>query len=176
MTVKTRNHKIHSHFGANEYYTNYVAQGGTLSRRDFGRILKDLNNAIAEKILEGYSFKMPLRMGVLAVTKKKEFVDFKDGKAVTNRPIDFASTMKLWEEHPEAREQKKYVRYLNKHTNGYIYKIAYNRFYATFRNKAAYSVQVNRGMKRGLAQKIFAGFELDELVEKPKFTNGSKLK
>lgn len=171
MTQQTRNHKVHSDFGANEYYNYYIANGGVLSRRQFGDILKELNTAIAWQILDGYSFKMPSRMGVLAVTKKKEFVDFKDGKAVTNRPIDFASTMKLWEEYPEAKEQKKLVRFLNKHTNGYIYKIAYNRFYATFKNKSAYTVQVNRFLKRGLAKKIFAGFELDALVEKPKYSN-----
>lgn len=174
MTQQTRNHKVHSDFGANEYYVYYVKNGGTLSRRQFGDILKDLNTAIAEKILDGYSFKMPSRMGVLSVTKKKEFVDFKDGKAVTNRPIDFKTTMKLWDENPEAKEQKKLVRFLNKHTNGYIYKIAYNRFYATFKNKSVYSIQVNRYLKRGLAKKIFAGFELDALVEKPKYRDGAK--
>lgn len=171
MTQQTRNHKVHSDFGANEYYNYYIANGGVLSRRQFGDILKELNTAIAWQILDGYSFKMPSRMGVLAVTKKKEFVDFKDGKAVTNRPIDFAATMKLWNEYPEAKEQKKLVRFLNKHTNGYIYKIAYNRFYATFKNKTVYSIQINRHLKRGLAKKIFAGFELDALVEKPKYSN-----
>jgi hypothetical protein len=170
--TQTRNHKIHSHFGANEYYTFYVKQGGTLSRRQFGEILKDLNYSIGEQILSGYSFKLPCRMGVLAVTKKKEFVDYKEGKAVTNRPIDFKATMEMWEKYPEAKEQKKLVRHLNKHTNGYIYKIAFNRFYATFKNKSVYSVQVNRWIKRGLAKKIFGGFELDALVEKPKYSNG----
>ena len=174
MTVQTRNHKVDSDFGANEYYTYYVKNGGTLNRTDFGNILKDLNLAIGEKILDGYSFKMPSRMGVLSITKKKEFVDYKDGKAVTNRPINFKATMDLWAEYPEAKEQKKLVRYLNKHSNGYIYKIAFNRFYATFKNKSVYSVQVNRWIKRELARKIFGGFELDALVEKPKFSDGNK--
>ena len=165
--TQTRTHKVKSHFGANEYFVYYKKNGGLLDRKTFGLVLKDLNLSIAEQILDGYTFKLPSRMGLLAVTKKKEFVDYKDGKAVTNRPIDFKSTMDLWEKYPEAKEQKKLVRYLNKHSNGYIYKIAFNRFYATFKNKSVFSIQVNRWMKRGLAKKIFAGFELDALVEKP---------
>lgn len=163
-TVDTRNHKIHSDYGANEYYTNYVKHGGKLTRSQFGKILKDLNLKIAEQILSGYSFKMPSRMGALTVTKKKEIIGIKDGNVFTNRPVDIKATMKLWDECPEAKAEKKLVRFINKHTNGYIYKIAYNRFYATFKNKSAYSIQVNRWLKRGLAKKIFAGFELDELV------------
>jgi len=92
MTQQTRNHKVHSHFGANEYYAYYVKNGGTLTRKQFGDILKDLNLSIAEQILDGYSFKMPSRIGVLSVTKKKEFVDFKDGKAVTETATTEATT------------------------------------------------------------------------------------
>jgi hypothetical protein len=174
MTQLQRNHKIKCHYGANDYFEYYRHQGGTLSHKQFGEILLNMNRRIAERILEGYSFKMPCRMGVLAVTKKKEYLDFKEGKAVTNRPIDFKSTLEMWEKYPETKAEKKLVRYLNKHTNGYIYKIAYNRFYATFKNKSVYSVQVNRLIKRTLAQKLFSGFELDALVDKPKYTHANK--
>ena len=170
MTVPQRVHKIHSSYGANDYFTYYTKHGGLLDRHQFGCILKDLNLSIADKVLEGYSFKMPSRMGVLAVTKKKEFVNFKEGKAVTNRPIDFKATMAMWEEYPETKEDKQLVRYLNKHTNGYIYKVAYNRAYATFKNKSVYSCQINRYVKRKLAKNIFAGFELEALVEKPRYS------
>ncbi len=169
-----RIHHIKSHYGTNDFYRYYVKNGGTLSRGLYGDILRDLNLLIGEQILCGYSFKMPARMGVLAVTKKKEFVDFKDGRAVTNRPIDFKSTLEMWEKYPETKEQKKLVRFLNRHTNGYIYKIAYNRHYATFKNKSVFSFQINRWLKRGLAKKIFAGLELDQLVEKPRYSNGDK--
>lgn len=170
----TRNHKVHSHFGTDEYYRYYVKNGGKLPRGLFGEILRDMNLLIANKILEGYSFKMPSRMGVLSVTKTKAFLNYEDGEVKTNRPIDFKSTMDLWEKNPDAKAQKKLVRFLNKHTNDYIYKIYYNRFFATFRNKSVYSIQVNRWMKRELAKRIFAGFELDALVEKPVY--GDKYK
>ena len=166
----TRNHKIHCSYGSNDYFIYYKQHGGTLDRHVFGLILKDLNLLIADEILSGYSFKMPARMGVLAVTKRKEFVAFKDGKAVTNRPIDFPATLKMWEDFPETKEKKQLVRFLNKHTNGYIYKIAYNRSYATFRNKSVYSCQINRYVKRKLAKNIFAGFEIEALVESPRYS------
>lgn len=172
ITPKQRNHKVHCSYGANEYYVYYKQHGGQLSRSDFGAVLKDLNLLIADKILEGYYFKMPARMGALAVTKKKEFIAFKEGRAVTNRPIDFPATLKMWEEYPETKETKQLVRHLNKHTNGYIYKVAYNRPYATFKNKSVYNCQINRYMKRKLAKNIFAGFEIEALVQKPRFTNG----
>lgn len=160
-----RNHKIHSHFGANDYYQYYRQQGGTVSRSQFGIILKSINLIIADKILEGYSFKMPSRMGILAVTKKKEYVGFKEGKAVTNRPIDYRATLDLWEKNPQAKEERKLVRFINKHTNGWIYKVSYNKYYANYKNKTTFSLQINRKIKRQLAKNIFGGFQIDELVK-----------
>jgi hypothetical protein len=158
----TRNHRIHSHFGANDFYKHYSSNGGTLSRKDFGTVLKSINLKIAEKILDGYFFKMPSRMGILSVTRRKEFIGFKDGKAVTNRPIDWRSTIELWEKDPESKEQKKLVRYLNKHTNGWIYKIAYNRHYANYTNKTVYSLKINRKINRELGENIFNGFQIEQ--------------
>lgn len=166
----TRVHRVKCSYGANEYFDYYKKHGGTLDRHVFGMVLKDLNLLIADEILSGYSFKMPSRMGAMAVSKKKEFVAFKDGRAVTNRPIDFPATLKMWKEYPETKETRQLVRHLNKHTNGYIYKIAFNRSYATFKNKSVYSIQVNRYIKRKLAKNIFAGFEIDELVYNPKYS------
>lgn len=171
-TPISRNHRIHCQYGANEYFAYYKKHGGTLDRHQFGCILKDLNLAIAEQILTGYAFKMPSRMGALAITKRKEVVTIKDGRVVTNKRIDFPATLKMWEEYPETKEAKQVVRFLNKHTQGYIYSIAYNRAYATFKNKSVYCVQVNRYIKRKLAKNLFAGFEIDALVEKPRTTNG----
>lgn len=170
MIEDIRIHKIKCSYGANDYYDYYRKHGGLEDRHVFGMVLKDLNLAIAEEILSGYSFKMPSRMGVLAVSKKKEFIAFKEGRAVTNRPIDFPATLKMWAEYPETKEAKQLVRHLNLHTNGYIYKIAYNRSYATFKNKSVYSIQVNRYIKRKLAKNIFAGFEIDELVQRPRYS------
>lgn len=159
-----RNHKIHSHFGSNDFYSYYKENGGELSRRDFGAILKSINNRISDKILEGYSFKMPFRMGILSITRKKEFVGIKDGKAITNRPIDYKSTIELWNSNPEAKEQKKLVRFLNKHTNGWIYKITYNKHYATYTNKTVYAIHINRKINRALAKKLFNGFQIEQLA------------
>lgn len=159
-----RNHRVHSHFGTNDYFRYYKQNGGTISRREFGDVLKDINLKLADKILEGYSFKMPFRMGILSVTRKKEFIGFKDGKAVTNRPIDYKSTIELWNSNPQAKEDGKLVRFLNKHTNGWIYKINYNKYYANYKNKSVYSLQANRKIKRQLAKNIFSGFQLDELA------------
>ncbi len=160
----TRNHKIHSHFGANDFYEYYKENEGTLARKDFGAVLKSINLKIAEQILDGYSFKMPFSMGILSLSRRKEFIGYKDGKAVTNRPIDFKSTIELWNSNPEAKEQKKLVRFLNKHTNGWIYKVAYNKHYATYTNKTVYAVQINRTINRTLAKKLFNGFQIEQLA------------
>ena len=80
----------------------------------------------------------------------------------------------MWKDFPETKDDGQLVRFLNKHTNGYIYKVAYNRGYATFKNKSVYSCQVNRYVKRKLAKNIFAGFELDALVQSPKYPQTNK--
>ena len=163
MNSDTRVHKIISHYGTNDYYKYYRETGGTLSRKDFGKVLREFNLKIAEEILNGYIYKMPQRMGTLAVSRKKEFVGLKEGKPITNRPIDFKSTLEMWEANPEAKAMGKLVRFLNKHTDGWIYKVAYNKFTANYKGKSVYSLQVNRWIKRALAKKIFAGFKLEQL-------------
>lgn len=159
-----RNHKVKSHFGVVNYYTYYVDNGGTLTRTQFSNILRNINKAVSEKVLDGYVFKMPSRLGIIKLSKKKEWVGMKDGKAVTNRPIDYRATKILWDSDPEAKEQKKLVRFINKHTGGWIYKIMWDRFTANFVNKAVYTMQVNRTLKRELAKRIFEGFTIENAV------------
>lgn len=172
MTQQTRNHKIKSHYGANEYFIDYKKNGGTVDRRTFGIVLESINSKIGEEILNGYSFKIPSRLGVLAVTKKKEFIVLNDeGKVVTNRPVDFKSTMELWAKDPQAKAEKKLIRFLNKHTGGYIFSFRFNKSYATFKNKTVYNLNINRELKRTLAKRIFNGFDINELVSKPRYAN-----
>lgn len=114
--------------------------------------LKEMQTAISQ---EGYIFNIPQRLGKIELRKSKREVKIgKDGKIVNTLNTNWVATKKLWEENLEAKIKKTRIRYLNEHTNGYIFKIVYFKNTANFKNKSAYSMSLNREMRRSTEEPI----------------------
>jgi hypothetical protein len=62
-------------------------------------------------------------MGTLEIRKKPARVSIVDGKLVTNLPIDWDATLKLWYEDKESFENKTLVRVESEE----IFKVYYNK-------------------------------------------------
>jgi len=112
-----------------------------LSKKIYGKVLNDFNEAIRDLIInESFEYKLPYRMGILTIRKHKNTPWINDeGELMNNLPVDWDSTLKLWEEDPEAKEDKKLVRHYNEHTNGYVARWYYGTGKAKYINKSAYS-------------------------------------
>lgn len=152
----TREHKIKSDFGIDDYYKHYKSKNGKLDSHTFKNVLKDFNKGMYEILCSrDYVFKLPRRLGNITIYKYKNYIKVdENGNIKTNLPIDFNSTMQLWKEDPEARENKTLLRYENSQSSRYTFKIVYDTFNANYKNKNVYKMNFNREFKIFLKNKI----------------------
>ena len=159
-------------YGTVDYYKYYKTKGGKLDKQTFSKILNEINIRLMDEVINGYTLKFPDFMGALMIKVSKPTVEFKDGKLFTKRPMDYAATLKMWEEDPSTKEQRKIVRHLNSHTNGLVYKLHYCKSVAKYTNKSVYNASINRYYKRKFAQLLKEGFAPEGVYIK--HSNGSE--
>ena len=155
-----RHHKIKSHYGSRDYYRYYKQQGGTLDYLTFSGILRDYNVGSHDYIIsKNYRYRLPKRMGIITITKYKNYVTFENGELKTNLPIDWNATLNLWEADEQAKANKVILRVENTHSNRYTFKLRYLKSQANYRNKTVYSMNFNRTLKNKLTKAIHNGFD-----------------
>lgn len=93
---------------------------------------------------------LPHRLGTIELRKYDTRVSFCDGKLITNLPIDWDRTLKLWSEDEEAYKERTLVKMEEKE----IFKVFYNKRTANYENKSFMQFEVNRDLKRRLKQRI----------------------
>lgn len=154
--MTTRNHKIKSHFGMSDYYNHYKKTSkDPISSDVYASVVWDMNKALGRELSSnGYEIKLPKRLGIIRLNKTKTKCWFEDGKLKTNRPVDFKTTKELWARNPDAKAKKLLVRFENKHSDGYTFRIFYSKRSANYKNKSVYQLQVNRTIKRNLNTSI----------------------
>lgn len=150
-----RVHKIRSSLGVYDAY-KYIRKnkwfniGRPLTEHEFYTIIRQVNNLLADSLLEGNDIILPNRLGTLELRKYNARIDIKDGKLKTNLPIDWDRTLKLWSEDEEAYKNRILIKMEEKE----IFKVFYNKRTANYENKSFYTFEVNRDLKRRLKQKI----------------------
>lgn len=111
-----------------------------VTEKDFYKIIRTVNNIIAQEVINGNDVKLPQRMGQLEVRKYDTYVKLLDGKIKTNRGIDWNATLRLWFEDEDAKENK----ILLKVEDEEVFKIFYNKMIANYNNKSLYQFKPNR--------------------------------
>lgn len=165
MKIKGKQfNKILTHYGNADYYkfykSRYIKSGDELfmvSNSTYNQILSEFNQIIVEAILDkGLEFKLPHNLGSIAIRKYKPVIRLdKNGNIEKNcLPINPIETKKLWEANPEAKEKKMVVRFTNKHSDGFVFKIAYFKKKAKFKNKSVYHFSFKRSFKRMLSFRV----------------------
>jgi len=145
--------KYISRFGTKDYFKSYKENRGTVSRGAFFRIMRKMNKAVVEEILEtGEEYNLPHGIGTIYFIKKKNKAIVVDGKVILTAPVDWHSTMKLWEDNEEARDKKVLVRHSNMHTSRYSFRIRCTRM--KIKNKKFFKFTIMRSFKRAYAQRI----------------------
>ena len=124
--------------------------GKHISERDFRIIINTINEAIADKVVEGCKVKLPASMGNLFLMKEERGSEFRDGKLVITMPVDWISTMKLWYEDEDAKEKKTLVR----HESREVYRVMYDSGSALYKNKTYFRFTPVRAMKLKLKKAI----------------------
>ena len=125
-----------------------------VDRKVYGQIIDFIHSRITDEIIfDNFEFKLPSRMGTLCIKKKKPILKYnKEGNLINTMPIDWKATRELWEEDEESKKQKKLVRHLNEHTNGYVPFWYLSLKCATFKYKSAYKFKATRTMNRDLSK------------------------
>lgn len=154
----TRDHEIVSHYGTYNFYRHYLKNYPEAIKDEslYRTILRSINSRIAQKIATlPYDLKLPKHLGIIKVRKYyPEFSILEDGTCRNKMGIDFKSTIELWAEDPEARRERIKVYYENEHSDGFIFKIKYDKNHAKYRNKSVYMFKFNRVLKQMLSTNI----------------------
>lgn len=154
----TRVHKITKSLGVYDIY-KYIRKnkwfdiGRPVTEHEFYSIIRTMNNYMAEALANGQDVYLPNRMGRLEIRKTNAFVAIKNNRIITNRPIDWDRTLKLWYEDQEAFNNKTLV----KEESNEIYKVYYNKNKAEYNNKSFFDFNVNRDIKSRLKQNVRKG-------------------
>lgn len=148
-----RKTKIKNCIGMKEAYAYYSDTINKLKLSDYRKVVRTINQLIQEAVTNGEDVTLPKKMGELQLRKYKTKVDFKDGKMITNLPIDWFETLKLWEVDKQAEKDK----FLVRTESSYIYRVLYKRQKANFKNKTMFQFRTNRSLRLKLKDKIING-------------------
>lgn len=150
-----RVHKVSNSLGVYNAY-KYIRKnkwfdiGRSVTEHEFYTIVRQVNNLLAESLLNGEDIILPHKLGKIELRKYNSKISICDGKVKTNLPIDWDRTLKLWSEDEEAYKDKTLVKMEEKE----IFKVFYNKGRANYENKSFYTFEVNRDLKRRLKQRI----------------------
>ncbi len=164
---QTRKTRYVTHYGTRDYYKYYKSRyvkkfpdTHDVPYKLYAKIIGDFNKLLCQALIENnfYDFTFAGFLGVIGIRKYKPKIDILENGEVKNRlPINYKETNKLWEKNPEAKAKRVYVRYTNKHTNGYVFDIKWFQSKAKFKNKWAYTMIFKRDFKRALSKRAQLG-------------------
>ena len=117
---------------------------------------------IYELIENSADFKLPSRLGEISIRKRKvkKMLDEDGNIRHINRKVDWQATNKMWFEKYGTNDfnilknikNKKTIRYDNKHTNGYTFKVYWDKYFCIVKNRSKYAFKPCRSFARAIAK------------------------
>lgn len=135
---------------------------GAVTEREFGIIVKTINNYYRKRLLEKKDITLPYHFGSLQIRKYKTYLKLQDDKVVNNYPINWNKTLKLWYEDDDAKREKIVI----KSDSPYVYKIFYMKRNAFYKNKTFYTFAPTRSLKHELSNLIVNDLTFDTFIIK----------
>lgn len=163
--------KVKVHYGMNDYYKHYISSYRSkdisdennpyyISSQQYNKIITEFNSNIINLILEDqYDFKIPYQLGMIGIRKFKPILKLDEkGNLINKLPVNPRATRELWDSDPESKKKKVFVRYTNKHSDGYVFTIRYYKNkHAKYKNKTIYKFDMVRNVTNELAKRIKRG-------------------
>lgn len=152
---KSRHHKITNSRGVYDAYKYYRKirpkdKKYKLTESQYFAIIRCMHKYMINDILNSREVKFPHSMGRLELRKKNAMIKLVNNKLVTNLPIDWDATTKLWYEDEEAFNNKTLIRIEEKE----LFVIYYSKFRANYNNNIFYTFHVNRELKQKVKELI----------------------
>lgn len=132
---------------------NWEDIGSPVDVKLFHKVIRRINDHLAEELKNGNPIKFPAGMGHLEIRKRECDAKYLDGELKVTYPIDWKSTIDLWCDDEEARRERTLVRFDNK----FVYKIVYDKYNVRYNNRNFYKFEPNRFIKRALTSRIREG-------------------
>lgn len=147
------------------YIYNRLNKKYGLSYSDISSILSLYHELAREDLALGEAFYFKKYLGTLQVLKEKREVRIdENGNLVNDLLINFPETWKLWKEKPELKN-KTYVRFINKHSDGFFFKLKYSSGRAKYKYKNVYKFKFNSTLKEKLHKNIMQN-KVDAYINK----------
>lgn len=153
----------------NKYYVDFIF---TRLNKKYGltypqitKIIRMYHDLAREDFAKGEPVYLKQKLGNLQLYKEKKEVYINDkGEVVNELPINFRETKKLWDAKPELKH-KTYIRYMNKHSDGFVFSTSYQISKATYKYKNIYNFQFSATLKSMLHKNILEGV-VDAFIKK----------
>lgn len=145
-----------------KYYTDYIFKRLNkkygLTYPQISKVLSRYHDLAREDLAMGDVMFFKAGLGNLMLNKFLPKVELgEDGKIKKNNlMVNYHATRQLWDKHPELKH-KKYVRFLNEHSEGYVYSLYFQASKATNKFKSIYNFKFNATLKKKLSQNIIKG-------------------
>lgn len=174
MNNKRTKGKISRDFGMKDYYTYYKnTVKNPQSAQKFNKIVSEFNKRIMYSIINDNLEFSPIKTQLtICIRKVKRQIRIQNNRVINTNPIDWKTTMKLWNDDEEAKTKKLVIRYLNNHSSKYIFRIKIIKDGTSYINKKYYRFKPCRLFQRELSKRIldpnkenFEAFELYKLKE-----------
>lgn len=150
-----RTHRFSADYGLTDYRKFYIEKHGDIDTKLYSSVVRDFNKGIAHLIVEeSMRYKIPFIGFEMFIAKSKRGPKLVNGQLVNTVPVDWRSTLDLWESDKEAKEKKLLVRYNNYHTSGYVFRIYVRKSGSKMKNKSYYRIRPNRKFQRSLSSRI----------------------
>jgi len=152
-----------------KYYVDYIYRRLNkkygLTYPQISQIIKMYHELAREDYSKGEPIFFKKHMGNLQLYKEKRGVSVNaEGKVINDLPINYRETWKLWKDKPELKN-KTYIRYVNKHSDGFMFTTSYQISKARFKYKNVYNFQFNDTLKSMLHKNILEN-KVDAYINK----------
>lgn len=165
MVFKRGNGKNNSDVKMIDFYNNYRDNSkNPVDYKTFSNVIKEYNDRIMNAIIyENLEFRMPFRLGYIRIQRRRLTPFEKDGKIVKQHIMpDWKKTLEYWKKiYPNKTvdeikkiPNKKILRYLNEHTNGYSARFYWDKKISNVKNQSCYIFKATRTAKENLASYI----------------------
>ena len=122
------------------------------------QIVNQFMKFLINRLFEKGQISLPEKLGNLQIVGKKVKVKIEDGQIKGLAP-DWVKTKELWENDPEAKQNKQLVYHFNEQTNGVRYRFFWSKNRVLVSNKTLYNLKMTRANKRELSKLIREGKE-----------------
>lgn len=154
---ESKRKRIKSNYNS-KYYIDFIYKRLNkkygLTYPEISKIIRRYHELAREDLAKGEPIFFKKYLGNLQLLKEKREITINaKGEIKNDLPINFRETFKLWKEKPELKN-KRFIRYVNDHSDGFLFKLRYQLSKANFKYKYVYGFKFNATLKEMLHNNI----------------------